>query len=512
MKKNSLLALLIGGMLATPGAALAEWGNLEAPDELMISDQDFAVLKAARTADGKTFISWLQYDGNGSGYNVHLMLVDADGNKMWNESLCVEDRLNASWTADYSLVVTDEGDAVISWADARSLEGSGEQWPNAHDPVLYKISQEGKHLWGENGVEIDNELFLYPPLLYKVGSDIYAIMTSADDWSPNQIARLAEDGSFATTPKVFTASQIYPIGENDFVALHMTADGTAAMRYNRDIEPVWENQTIVSSYLYGGHDRVPYKFAADGQGGVVISFDRAYGNFGQMPTVQHLTADGEATFGDSQDVLGEEIGVNAYNVIGVNPDSEEIMCAWQMTSMGGGIVTLGGQKFDFFGERMWGEEAIALAQKESESGYSYGSIAIKALSDDKWFVCYADELGWATNRGYVGIFDADGNESSLEPFGSIGALSYPKPFFDGNDFYLIYLNELTDDDWNTTYFIETVKVADIDVNSAVEEVKTAQEGDAEYYTIDGLRTNGLQKGLNIVKEADGSVRKVMVRK
>ena len=39
----------------------------------------------------------------------------------------------------------------------------------------------------------------------------------------------------------------------------------------------------------------------------------------------------------------------------------------------------------------------------------------------------------------------------------------------------------------------------------------AADNSVEIYSIDGVRLNNLQKGLNVVKTADGQVRKVMMK-
>ena len=74
---------------------------------------------------------------------------------MWGEEgIVLETKPNASWYADYSVVATPEGDAVISWADARE-DSEGDY--QSQTPVLYKISQQKEMLWGEDGVFLGSE-------------------------------------------------------------------------------------------------------------------------------------------------------------------------------------------------------------------------------------------------------------------------------------------------------------------------------------------------------------------
>jgi hypothetical protein len=48
-------------------------------------------------------------------------------------------------------------------------------------------------------------------------------------------------------------------------------------------------------------------------------------------------------------------------------------------------------------------------------------------------------------------------------------------------------------------------------STGIDSVTNAATGKTEYYTISGVRLNGAQKGINIVKMADGKVKKVLVK-
>lgn len=178
MRKDYLLKNVVSMatmILGFPMLANAGWGTTEQPEKLYAHDGEIASMKTARTADGKTFITWLQWSGTaGWGYEMHMQLLDIEGNPLWGESgMVVETKRNASWTADYWLVATPEGDAVVSWADARYEEEA--EYADGHVSVLYKISQDQEQLWGEDGLLLGDE-YKYPATLYMFGEDLYAIM------------------------------------------------------------------------------------------------------------------------------------------------------------------------------------------------------------------------------------------------------------------------------------------------------------------------------------------------
>lgn len=503
---------IISAMLASVPAIACAWGSLDSPASVYsLLNSEIGSMKSARTADGKTYISWLQWSevGEGmTGYDVHMQLLDENGSPMWGEKgLVVETRLNASWTAAYSLVVTPDGSAVVSWADARSAEGTDMETSSIHEPVLYKISQNQEFLWGTDGITFGPE-YKYPPTLYMIGGNLYATILSSDDYGPSAIVRINEDGSFAFEPKEFFGT-LAPSEGTDFISIYAGSKGTEAMRYNSDVEPVWSESAVVSEYLYSGYARDPYRVASDGNGGIVVSFARAL-DFTHLPLVQHISADGEATFGSSVDVIPEEnmLGDYDYPIVGINPDTETILSV--CNNYGGGNCNVLGQEFDLFGERLWGDTGKNLVSKESLSGYSYGPIMLAPISESEWFVVYADETGWAQSELHFACFDNEGR--TVWDYASEGPLSITDPSFDFSDnvFTFLYTSSEYDDDWNETYSINTIRyeITATGINQISDNVKN---GVKEYYSVNGVRLERPAKGLNIVRYEDGTTEKIMVK-
>ncbi len=502
--KKSILALA-AMMLAPAFSMQAGWGNSETADVLYKKSGEILSLRIARTADGKTYMTWLEWsETSGEGYNVHMQLLDTEGNAMWgDEGILLENKPNASWTAGYSLAVTPEGDAVVSWADARN-DAAGDY--QRQTPVLYKINQQKEMLWGEDGVSLGDE-YQFPPVLYYVDGDIYAKIYPAGEEGSTVLVRLDDEGGFATEPMDF-GGMITPSVDGDFIGVYMGSEGTEAMRYNRDLQEVWSAPAVVSSELYQGYDTEPYKLASDGMGGVVVSFIKPLGQFQHIPVVQYVSAEGEAVFGEAAEVIVTETCDHMYPVLAVDSSDQSILCAWQVS---GGANMLAGQQFDFFGERLWGDAGMVLAAKDDPSEWSYGPMAAESLSDGTWLVCFADELAWARNQMYLASFDHEGNEVWRKPVAEPGALNSYNCCLDGDDYYIYWIDEVTDDDWNTEYMIKTVKVADL--TSGVENIESdsARKDIDAYYSLDGARYTRPVKGVNIVRYTDGSSRKMMVK-
>jgi hypothetical protein len=121
--------------------ANGQW-NSDTQQNTVVSDSDGekAVTHIAQTDDGKYFISWY---GGADNYNMNLALLDSAGYALWDEPLVVSDHPQNTWVADYSLVVDHDGNAVVSFADIRN---------GNPDLVVYKISQDGEQLFGDDGI------------------------------------------------------------------------------------------------------------------------------------------------------------------------------------------------------------------------------------------------------------------------------------------------------------------------------------------------------------------------
>ena len=58
---------------------------------------------------------------------------------------------------------------------------------------------------------------------------------------------------------------------------------------------------------------------------------------------------------------------------------------------------------------------------------------------------------------------------------------------------------------------EVLPDCNVDVTTAVQSVAVSQQPSAQRYTLDGQQLNAAKKGVNIVRMADGSVRKVVIK-
>lgn len=526
--------LLLAGMMACT-AANAQWNTNSRPVVISSAeghgDYYESSPKAARTKDGKTWISYKIWESekiNDSTYNykgvhTYVQLLDADGNKVFEDpGICVNPNYGTpSWWSDYGMAVTDDGCVVVTVADSRS-----EVLPDSIDvvqysdyqsfqPAIYKIDQEGNFLWGLDGVAFAD--YQHAPFtdVYVNGDDVYFqfMQSESDSITGVEVGtyteRISPDGVAAwETPKQLYG-QIVPSEGSDVLVFDAGGDGARCRRFTRDLDidnPVWE--TTYDDNSFGGHDLHPYKIAEDGKGGAAVAFVRNVGNFGHNIRVQHISADGETTFGlTGVDAYNLEEGDHDYCGISVNPTNEEILVDWE-DQMTDGSYTVSIGKFNFDGDALWGETGIQTATKDSQSGYAWARVGNGALADSTWILVYKDVASWAHESIVVKRVDANGKQIWRKTIGrnlDVDNIT----LMVGNDWtYMIWRENKDGVEGINGIRIVNSNGAYTGIQSVMSDNK-APRTVAAIYNANGAQLSDMQPGLNIVKYNDGSVEKIL---
>lgn len=490
-------------------------------------------LKTARTSDGYTYMAWIEWNPNwkpASTMMLCMQLLDPDGNPCWGqEGMIVDDNPSSSYTTQNRLVVDEEGNAYVSWADCRSLIGEdleNTNYTSVFEPVIYKLNKEGDMLWGEGGHTYDKSLYSMNPILYYESGNLYAMIYGIGSGSyiaQNFVRIDKETGDFACSVQPF-GGQIIGSEGSDIIRVYSGSSQTLAMRYDENFNPVWSAPSVVTNFVYSGHDNFPYSLYTDYQGGVIVNVPRFVAETNNwMPVVNYITSDGESTFGGAVDVTPNIYNDNYFNTICYNPQTESIFNVWQVS---GGTLALYGQLMDIFGERMWSmygsndQDGRELAYKVATSTYSFAPLGVTYTKDNNYCILYVDEANWMTDTMYIMTVDEEGNvvkeAERVGPF--YQGIANPWVYFDNGDLYMIYYNYVSS---SNTYRIRTFKIPEAYVpaeapstpenpDSGVESVEI-NEGKPTYYTLDGMRLDAPRKGINIVKEANGKVRKEVIR-
>lgn len=157
MRKNYnsvYLALALFLSLVISTGLHAQW-NPNTSVNLMISSLTIDDMQSVPTTDGKT---WIAYFSNTTGnYNMMVQLLDANGNKLLEpDGVLVSNKTSGSAIYVFNVCIDASNNVIIACQDQRS---------GSNQAVVYKISQNGTHLWNPNGVILGTGLSPYPAVL-----------------------------------------------------------------------------------------------------------------------------------------------------------------------------------------------------------------------------------------------------------------------------------------------------------------------------------------------------------
>ncbi len=502
MNRKSLL--LSFAALITCGNAEAQWNTTTGAVNISNVSSLLSGVIAVPTTEGKTFVSWTKetYDG----FKLYLQLLDKDGIQLFGEEgLLVDDNQSPSWRSKYGLVVTSDGSAVLSFADARSEDSEAEYKYN-FEPVIYKVSQDKSMPWGKDGLTFGITDAPYTRLFVN-GERLYYQFTHTDYPYGINFNRLNADGTKAWENDQNEAGKLVKSVGEDHIRINLASEGIVAQRYTEDTVAVWSAPAIIDSRGQASNGLDPYQVAEDGKGGIVVAYDRPL-DFKHMSTLNYISADGEQQFVDGPiDAYVPEEGDNDYCRVAFNKETENILVTWIHSA--DGDYSLRATLITPEGNRLWGDKGIALDEKQSESGYCYDNFAIKPTGEN-YIVFYTDVTGWAKSTLKAKCIDEKGNvlwtTDLTEPCGI--AVSDFATVYGDNYTYFFY----GDDDEG----IKGVRIFDDGTfdgkgttSISLPETNNAN-GKGQYYNVNGVKIDAPVKGLNIERKADGTVRKFVV--
>ena len=150
---TTFLALLYFAF--SPYFLLAQWNTNTSINE-EIASLSVADMETVSTTDGKTWVAF--YHQNGSVYEMHAQLFDANGYKLLGpDGVLVGNQVSGSATFVFNVCIDQDNNLIVAYQDQRT--GS------SYTAAVYKISQTGAQLWNPTGVIIGTGLAPYPATL-----------------------------------------------------------------------------------------------------------------------------------------------------------------------------------------------------------------------------------------------------------------------------------------------------------------------------------------------------------
>jgi hypothetical protein len=199
-----------------------------------------------------------------------------------------------------------------------------------------------------------------------------------------------------------------------------------------------------------------------------------------------------------------------YSNLSLNPKTKEILVDFESQMPETYDVML--QKFSFDGEYLFPELGLSIAAKDRATNpYAYGRIGNGPVGDSDWIVAYRDVSSYVNSSFVIRRYDKDGKRLWTKTIGRDLMPTDINFFVEEEAVYLIYREESgakepgikifrigSDGTYNVTYN---------DEQDAIQDVKQTNATAPQYFTADGKRVAQPQRGLNIVRQQDGTVRK-----
>ncbi|MCX6233535.1 MAG: T9SS type A sorting domain-containing protein [Bacteroidetes bacterium] len=363
--KNFTL-ILLSFLLISPFISDGQWSDdyLENTPISVLSGEQTQP-KIAIDAQSNIFITYFnKASGN---YDLSIDYLDKDGNRNWPQAVLVSDHPQYSWTTDYDTRIDNNGNCITVYSD--TLNGNP-------DPYIYKISPDGSHMWGSDGIIVTNDPSAeYSPVLcVTTENNSVVAFTRINDKSsyPMVLVAFDENGNKLWTGSeiVFTPDDAYsyaspyiiPSTDGDFIVVFSRSWGSSlypdrymyAQRFHIDGTPAWSNEAVLSELggvsAWGELDVEP-----DGNGGVIAAWyddrdnDMVYSAF-----VQYISYDGNAIFEPNGVELSTKAGEHKFYPSIAGFDNSGNLCLfWKQTNYNQNYAGLYGQKLNSAGERLW---------------------------------------------------------------------------------------------------------------------------------------------------------------
>lgn len=389
MKKITFAILLF--VLAIP-YAVAQWSN-KAEETLLVYSGPINEPELAVAPNGNTWVYYqVAADENYSGLTVCLQLVDTLGNKLFGENgLKISDKPNRSWLlCNKYLFVDRDGNAIVAVHDIR----------NAVDTkylsyTIYKISQTGEFLWGEDGLALEGtDAFATSSHMSTTQVDDGSYVLAWDVVNPEteqyevRMQRISPDGELLWNTKdvaitdpsgrvLNTWPTVVDAGFNQVIVIYFAGSSydMYARKLDFDGSSVWSEDTR----LYrAGWTQIPAWSVIDvkpsGDGGAIIAWADDRYLTGSSTYLTYVKGNGEIGFAAGVD--GQRLGYNDF--IGTqaycmyDPHTDTFLALWR-EAYSALYFRIMAQRITKDGELLWGETGYELTPF-SDSQYGYGTI------------------------------------------------------------------------------------------------------------------------------------------
>ncbi|MCP4092436.1 MAG: hypothetical protein GY747_03215 [Planctomycetes bacterium] len=403
---------------ATP--ATAQWSDNAAENTAVITRSGEQVLpKSGATSDGGQWVAW--FDNSLGNYDVYAQRFDSKGRPMFSPGgLLVSNHPSSSWIMDWDMIVDDQDQAVMVFADIRT---GGD-----FDIYAYCMGSNGIPVWGPNGVAVSsNPSFDATPAVAQMTGGDYVVVWAID--APTAAIRM-QRLSPAGTP-LLAAGGIDIASEAGaaptFARVIPGANDNAIVSWVRDLNffssikhlrahcfsptgaPVWPALVEV----FDDHNLpIAYspQLASDGLGGAVLSWHSSNPTRSGLydSAVQHLAPNGTELFSHNGVQLSTAAGMNHFAPnAAYNPVTGAVIAFWTESSGSQSQDGWYAQAITAGGNLSWGPNGKAILPVDATSKFM---SAVHAVEDGALAVMmWAPTVPYGADEIIATRVDSNGN-------------------------------------------------------------------------------------------------------
>ncbi len=429
MKKIMILGCLAYALAAMP--AQAQWSDNTA-EPVRISEKYTWGDEMAVDAEGNIYCYYLSPMGseeNLSSMRIipYVKKINYDGTEAWDKAL----RLSAYPTKTYTMVngyitLDKQGNLVATVWDERLDSVNG-----GYTATAYKISPEGRMLWGEEGVNLcEGKSLAFGACMNLTtlddNSTVFA-WTGIEDReasAPQAIymQRVTADGKTQWTGKKIADAQTtitYPYmvnaGSNEYFMFYCSGSTPDfyVQKYDFDGNAVWAQPTLVygmGGFGNGGAMQTIIN-VAPAKNGILVGWNDDRNNTKQERTyIAYIDRDGKHVFSTGD--AGLQVGYSELRSfrpsMAYNYESDDIYVTWRETSASQSFQQVKGQRISPAGELMWDTEGVAICElEERQAGQESVQAGLKGGAI--FFFMKQRAMGdYGHTMAYASLYSQDG--------------------------------------------------------------------------------------------------------
>ena len=380
--------------------------------ETIAYDWEFNVIP-----DGTVLTAWNGPGVDGSGIATYFSIHDNEGNSKLDDGAMLVDELPSKLytTAKQLSLLDGDNNTIVVYQTLDNAVDAGLESNVNENYRLYKISPEGKMLWGEHGIDLNRGQYSESTQgslsMVQLEDGSYYIAWTEYVWNGDyeigtiHLERISQDGKMLWEKPVImgdgTTPLTYPYlvnaGNNQVIMVYAKGSGQElhAKKLDFDGSEVWKEDTRI---YRGGFGSIPLwtllKVESDGEGGAFVGwYDDRNGTSFERTYLAHILTNGEHGFvsGEGGECVGYTDTLRSFAPsIYYDKENQHLYVLRRETSHGQGSARLVLQKMSMTGELLWGTEGVEVyPYEETNLGYENisddgeGNIAIFFMRNDK---------------------------------------------------------------------------------------------------------------------------------